>query len=97
MYIQTTEEIVLVNLTLSSSSATVTRTVLDLGRTSRNMNGENIDVHALEESLGEHAARLDVESSLDQDTLARVLVIYTGGTIGMMIKAGGLTISALRL
>lgn len=70
----------------------MTRTVLDLGRTSRNMNGENLDVHALEESLGEHAARLDVESSLDQDTLARVLVIYTGGTIGMMIKAGGLTI-----
>ena len=56
------------------------------------MNGETLDLHAMEESLGEHAARLDAEKCLDQDTLARVLVVYTGGTIGMMIKDGGLYI-----
>lgn len=60
------------------------------------MNVEEVDASALRHdqlkiSVEGHAPRLEAgERSFDQDSLARVLVIYTGGTIGMVMKDGGL-------
>ena len=57
-----------------------------------NSNGDILEVNVenlRQSSLANLAARMQLENSIDSDGLARVLVLYTGGTIGMVHKSGG--------
>lgn len=51
----------------------------------------SVDLHEFpKESLLNRLTSFEKENVADQERLARVLVLYTGGTIGMVTKNGGL-------
>ncbi|KAK7505410.1 hypothetical protein BaRGS_00003155, partial [Batillaria attramentaria] len=54
------------------------------------MDGEtsSTSLEVSQESLEQGVFRLETQMSLDPEALARVLVLYTGGTIGMVNKNG---------